>query len=83
MIVEHQPPERQGEYDEWWARIQPLIDEGVSNGFLLTVCATHDVFATEDEAQVFFDGDDPCIPIMRPLDPRQVNDLATYIENAG
>jgi len=48
-----------------WKWEQEGIDRGWVQGL---VCSTHDTYLTDEEAEQFWDGEDPCIVVMRVLD---------------
>ena len=45
------------------------MTEGVEQGWVeAPVCSTHDTYLSEEEAEQFWDGEDPCIVVMRVVD---------------
>ncbi len=49
--------------------IEYWVAEGIRRGWIEEpVCSTHDSFFTEEEAEQFWAGEDPCIVVMRVND---------------
>jgi hypothetical protein len=71
MSVNYPPESDTDEFLAWWERAYDLIKEGEDLGFVWIGCGTHDSYATDYEAEVMFAGGDPCVTILRVMDPRQ------------
>ena len=45
------------------------MTEGIEQGWVeAPVCSTHDTYLTDEEAEQFWDGEDPCVVVMRVID---------------
>jgi hypothetical protein len=52
--------------DEEYLEKLAWMAQGVERGWAdPAVCSTHDTWLTEEEAELFWDGADPCITVMR------------------
>lgn len=44
--------------DEWY-------QYGVDNGYVEVFCATHDIYESAEEIEMFEAGEDPCVAVIR------------------
>ena len=52
--------------DEEYLEKLAWMAQGVERGWVdHAVCSTHDTWLTDAEHELFFEGADPCIPVMR------------------
>jgi hypothetical protein len=51
-------------FNEW-------IEIGLSKGWAVGACYTHDLPITIEEEQAFETGEDPCIPMLRIYEPEE------------
>ncbi len=58
-----------GQPDDEYQEKLSWIAQGVERGWVdPVVCATHEEFMCDEEVEMFYQGADPCIPVMRVHD---------------
>lgn len=54
-----------GNIEEPFTTVAEWFAYGLQQGWVVYGCMTHDVMLTEEEEEMFEEGDDPCIPVFR------------------